>query len=74
MTVVTKSTGKVILCTQKETKKVYAMKIVEKDSSESGTSVNESRILNSIRHPFIVAMYCAYQSPKKIFMVKREYH
>ncbi|KAJ3124133.1 RAC-alpha serine/threonine-protein kinase [Nowakowskiella sp. JEL0407] len=63
--------AKVLLCSQKSTKKVYAIKVINKIESESefDTSQNESQILRSIRHPFIVGLHCAFQSDDRLYLL-----
>ncbi|KAJ3087974.1 RAC-alpha serine/threonine-protein kinase [Quaeritorhiza haematococci] len=71
--------GKVLLCSQKSTGKVYAIKVVSKEQdsspnqsdgkSPSSSAHKESQILRSIRHPFIVGLHCAFQSREKLYLV-----
>ncbi|KAJ3225137.1 RAC-alpha serine/threonine-protein kinase [Clydaea vesicula] len=62
--------AKVLLCSQKTTGKVYAMKVIQKEGeNETTDACNESRILHSIIHPFIVCLLCAFQSPERLYLV-----
>merc|ERR1712008_165994 len=50
--------GKVVLCREKATRTMYAMKILKKsavfDKNEVEHTLTENRVLQTIRHPFIV--------------------
>ena len=49
--------GKVVLCRDKETQSLYAMKILKKDvivaKDEITHTMTENRVLQSMRHPFL---------------------
>ncbi|KAI8812359.1 molecular mechanism For the regulation of protein kinase B Akt By hydrophobic motif phosphorylation [Cladochytrium replicatum] len=59
--------AKVLLCSQKSTGKVYAIKVMSK--GEPGDSNTESQILRSIRHPFIVGLHYAFESKERLYLV-----
>jgi hypothetical protein len=61
--------GKVLLCSHKVSKKVFAIKVVQKDQESADTARNESEILRSIKHPFIVGLHYAFQSPERLYLV-----
>ncbi|KAJ3415790.1 RAC-gamma serine/threonine-protein kinase [Chytridiales sp. JEL 0842] len=63
--------GKVVLCSQKSTGKVYAIKIIQKnqDEQQDSDAILETRILRTIRHPFIVSLHAAFQSPTRLYLV-----
>jgi tRNA A-37 threonylcarbamoyl transferase component Bud32 len=63
--------GKVVLCSQKSTGKVYAIKIIQKDAEgdQDSDTLLETRILRTIRHPFIVGLHAAFQSPTRLYLV-----
>ena len=49
--------GKVVLCQDKETKEVFAMKILKKDvivaKDEIAHTLTENRVLQMTKHPFL---------------------
>ena len=49
--------GKVVLCRDKETNQLYAMKILKKDvivaKDEITHTMTENRVLQSMKHPFL---------------------
>ena len=49
--------GKVVLCKEKQSKKLYAMKILKKDFIEARDEVEhtetERKILKTMKHPFL---------------------
>lgn len=65
--------GKVLLCRQKSSRKVFAIKAVKKsylqDVQMKKNSITENYILRSIRHPFLVSIEYAFQSIDRIFFV-----
>ena len=72
--------GKVVLVRKKESNprpgarpKFYAMKILEKDKIIARKDVAhanaERRILQQIKHPFIVRLHYAFQTGEKLYMV-----
>lgn len=56
--------GKVVLCQDKETKEVFAMKILKKDvivaKDEIAHTLTENRVLQMTRHPFLTVSVGAY--------------
>lgn len=65
--------GKVLMCSQKSSGKVYAIKCIKKSAIENETLListkNENNILRSIKHPFIVELYYAFQTPEYLNLV-----
>ncbi|KAJ1540447.1 Serine/threonine-protein kinase Sgk2, partial [Nowakowskiella sp. JEL0078] len=63
--------AKVLLCSQKSTGKMFAVKVINKNEFESDHSIlkNEGHILRSIRHPFIVGLYRAFQSKDRLYLL-----
>jgi len=65
--------GKVMRVHHKKTKKVYAMKMLEKDYiRKNGQVLNiftERGILARLNHPFVVSLQYAFQSKTKLFFV-----
>jgi len=65
------SYGKVLLVEKKDTKKMYALKILKKEEilkrNQYEHTMDERRILESVSHGFIVQMDYAFQSDKKLF-------
>jgi len=67
------SSGKVILCVEKESRNIYAMKILKKKDligprHLTGAKV-ESKLLRELTHPFIVRLHYAFQSPERLYFV-----
>lgn len=60
--------AKVVLCSQKDTGNVYAMKIIQKELDEE-KCLAEARILKMVKHPFIVNLICAFQNAENVYMV-----
>ena len=56
--------GKVVLCQDKETKEVFAMKILKKDvivaKDEIAHTLTENRVLQMTKHPFLTVRIAAY--------------
>ena len=52
--------GKVVLCREKTSRRMYAMKILKKNfvfqKNEVEHTLTENRVLQTIRHPFIVGL------------------
>lgn len=67
------SFGKVFLVQKKDTRDVFAMKVLKKDHVRKRKQIEhtrtERRILGTVRHPFIVGMHYAFQSPEKLYFV-----
>ncbi|KAJ3039185.1 RAC-gamma serine/threonine-protein kinase [Rhizophlyctis rosea] len=61
--------AKVLLCSQKSTQRVYAIKVLHKHSGDDDNSRKESQILRSVQHPFIVGLYYAFQSKERLYLV-----
>lgn len=65
------SYGKVTLVKKKDNQKLYALKILKKSEivrrNQVEHTMTERRILENIRHPFIVKMDYAFQSDSKLF-------
>lgn len=67
------SYGKVFLVEHKETKKVYAMKVLKKaailDERGKERVITERDIIMQIKHPFIVRLHYSFQTEKKLFFI-----
>jgi len=65
--------GKVMLVEHKATKEIFAMKSLRKeeliDKDQIEHTKTEKMILESINHPFLVGLECAFQTPEKLFFV-----
>ena len=65
--------GKVILVEKKDTKVLYAMKVLKKAEiikrNQVEHTMTERRILENVNHPMIVKMDYAFQSDSKLFFV-----
>ncbi|KAJ1442339.1 kinase-like domain-containing protein [Ochromonadaceae sp. CCMP2298] len=65
--------GKVLLVRNRLDKKVYAMKVISKKLLKKKNNTqymkSERDILTKVEHPFIVALYFAFQSETKLFLV-----
>ena len=65
--------GKVLLVKHKVSDKLYAMKVLSKEVVIRRNDVEhakaERRILQKIRHPFIVQLHYAFQTGDKLYMV-----
>ncbi|KAI9102535.1 hypothetical protein DFS34DRAFT_609584 [Phlyctochytrium arcticum] len=67
--------AKVLLCSRKSTKKVYAIKVLTKPQNFQSNPTSptdprtESAILRSIHHPFIVGLHYAFQSHERLYLV-----
>jgi len=65
--------GKVLLCAEKETGKVYAIKVLKKTKFMSQKDVRnvqaERRIMKGLHHPFIVGLHFAFQSEDRLYLV-----
>ena len=61
------------LVQKKDTKVVFAMKVLKKDHVRRRKQIEhtrtERRVLGTVRHPFIVGMHYAFQSPQKLYFV-----
>jgi hypothetical protein len=67
------SFGKVFLVREKETGVIYAMKVLRKDNIIKRNQVEHTRtersVLGYVKHPFIVGLKMAFQTPQKLFFV-----
>jgi serine/threonine protein kinase len=67
------SFGEVYLAEKKSTKKMYAIKVLEKDRIFNQNLVRyaktERNVLSIMNHPFIVKLNFAFQTDKKLFLV-----
>jgi serine/threonine protein kinase len=67
------SFGKVVLVRKKDTGKLYAMKILNKQNIIKRKQVDHTKteraVLSFTRHPFIVSLHWAFQSKKKLYFV-----
>lgn len=67
------SYGKVFLVKHKSTGIIYAMKVLKKDELQKRNQVEhtmtERRILERIKHPFIVSLQFSFQTNKKLYFV-----
>jgi Protein kinase domain len=67
--------GKVLQVRNKSSKQVLAMKVISKRLlRRKGDGVIENvlaerNILRRVRHPFVVAMHCSFQSREKLFII-----
>jgi len=64
----------VYLVKHKETKKLYAMKVLKKASlvlhlKDAEHTKTERQILEEVKHPFIVDLYYAFQTKEKLFLL-----
>jgi len=64
---------KVVQVRKKDTGRIYAMKILRKDTVIAADAVqhtlSESNVLRRINHPFIVNLKYSFQTEDKLFMV-----
>eukprot|EP00029_Vermamoeba_vermiformis_P002869 TRINITY_DN13238_c0_g1_i1.p1 TRINITY_DN13238_c0_g1~~TRINITY_DN13238_c0_g1_i1.p1 ORF type:complete len:446 (-),score=139.44 TRINITY_DN13238_c0_g1_i1:132-1469(-) len=67
------SFGKVVQARHKSTGNIYAMKILDKknivDRGEIEHTKAEKNILQKVRHPFIMNLHYAFQTPDKLYLV-----
>ena len=67
------SFGKVLQVMKKDTKKIYAMKVLNKknilENNELEHTRAEKNILQKLIHPFLVNLNYAFQTPDKIYFV-----
>ena len=67
------SFGKVVLVEKKDTGRLYAMKVLQKDSIEKRNqrfnTKGEREILQNMKSLFIVQLYYAFQTPEKLYLV-----
>jgi len=67
------SFGKVMQVKKKDTKKIYAMKVLKKSQLVARKQVahtqTERKVLEEIDHPFIVSLRFAFQTHDKLYMI-----
>ncbi len=65
--------GKVILVMKKDNKKIYAIKILNKqqiiDLDQLEHTLAEKIVLQHVNHPFLVGLEYAFQTPEKLYFV-----
>ena len=65
--------GKIILVRQKASQKLFAMKVLSKPNIVKRKQVehtkSERSILGTIAHPYLVSMYYAFQTDRKLYFV-----
>ena len=65
--------GKVVLCREKSTRTMYAMKILKKSAVFQGKemehTLTENRVLQTIRHPFIVGLKYSFTTEDRLCYV-----
>jgi serine/threonine protein kinase len=59
---------------EKNTSNLYAMKVLKKASivvhrKDCEHTMNERSILEAVRHPFIVKLHYAFQTPQKLYLL-----
>jgi serine/threonine protein kinase len=64
--------GKVMLCSNRETQELVAIKTIHKtqliEAQKVHTVISERNILGRTNHPFIVALKFAFQTPSKFYL------
>lgn len=65
--------GKVILCREKATGRLYAIKILKKEviiqKDEVSHTLTESRVLRSTSHPFLISLKYSFQTAERLCFV-----
>ncbi|KAI9577510.1 hypothetical protein GQX74_004972 [Glossina fuscipes] len=65
--------GKVILCREKATAKLYAIKILKKEviiqKDEVAHTLTESRVLQTTNHPFLISLKYSFQTNDRLCFV-----
>jgi len=65
--------GEVFQVESKQTQEAYAMKVIDKSRVASGKflryTLTERNVLSYIRHPYIVSLHHAFQTPKHLVLV-----
>ncbi|KAL0476374.1 serine/threonine-protein kinase [Acrasis kona] len=68
------SFGKVMKVRDLDTGEIFAMKAIKKstilESNMIESTKNEQLIMRTIRHPFIVALHYAFQTPERLYLVQ----
>ena len=67
------SFGEVFLVQKRDTKQLFAMKVLRKDKVMAQNLIKyaktERNVLSYIKHPFIVSLNYAFQTPEKLFLI-----
>ena len=67
------SFGEVFLVQKHDTKMLYAMKVLRKDKIMGQNLIKyaktERNVLSYVKHPFIVSLNFAFQTPEKLFLI-----
>ncbi|CAA9999250.1 unnamed protein product [Nesidiocoris tenuis] len=65
--------GKVILCREKATQRLYAIKILKKEviiqKDEVSHTLTENRVLRTTNHPFLISLKCSFQTVDRLCFV-----
>jgi RAC serine/threonine-protein kinase len=65
--------GKVVLCRERTTQRIFAMKMLRKSlvvtNDEVVHTMDENKILRRIRHPFITNLICAFTTNDRLCLV-----
>ena len=65
--------GKVVMCREKRTGTIYAMKMLKKsvllEKQEVEHTKTENRVLQSLRHPFLVNLQYSFTTTDRVFFV-----
>ena len=65
--------GKVFLVREKQTNEMFALKVLKKDNIIKRNQVEHTKtersVLGYVKHPFIVGLNMAFQSPDKLYFV-----
>ncbi|CAF1049139.1 unnamed protein product [Adineta ricciae] len=61
--------GKVVLCRERTTQRIFAMKMLRKSHGEIVHTMEENKILRRIRHPFITNLICAFTTSDRLCLV-----
>ncbi|OQR73948.1 RAC serine/threonine-protein kinase-like, partial [Tropilaelaps mercedesae] len=65
--------GKVVLCREKASAHLYAIKVLKKQvviaKDEVAHTLTENRVLQTISHPFIIALKYSFQDAHRLFFV-----
>ncbi|KAG2392275.1 hypothetical protein C9374_012527 [Naegleria lovaniensis] len=66
------SFSKVCLVRKKDTRQIYALKVLDKGEikrrNQVEHTITEKRVLSNHRHPFIIKMYHSFQAEDKLYM------
>jgi len=65
--------GKVLLCAEKKTGEVFAIKVLKKSKFMNQKDIKnlqtERRIMKGLHHPFLVGLHSAFQSEDRLYLV-----